>query len=88
MILCNGERKTGFRNSNEKFISACWRREPCWGLSPVGLSNYGTKDALMLCIEKGIVGAGEGLGTSHRLRAKTAELEPLSLHPSSPISGV
>jgi hypothetical protein len=42
----------------------------------------------MLCIEKGIVGAGEGLGTSHRLRAKTAELEPLSLHPSSPISGV
>lgn len=65
-----------------------WRKEPCWGLSSVGLSNYGTGDVLMLCIEKGIVGSEEGLGTSHRLRIKPAKLEPLSLHPSGSISGV
>lgn len=61
-----------------------WRREPCWGLSPLGLSNY----ALRLCTEKEIVGARAGLGTSDRLRVKAAELEPLSQHLSGSISRV
>lgn len=65
-----------------------WRREPCWGLSPLGLSNYGSQDALRLCTEKEIVGARAGLGTSHRLRVKAAELEALSQHLSGSISRV
>lgn len=88
MILCNGERKIGFRNSNEKFISVCWRRELCWGFSFVGFFNYGIKDVLMLCIVKGIVGVGEGLGISYRLRVKIVELELLFLYFSSFILGV